>query len=64
MPQFLIEVPHPDETMACARVVQVFLASGSHFLSNALWGCMDGVHSAWLVVDVANRNEALMVVPP
>ena len=48
MPQFLIEVPHPEETLACAKIVKVFLSTGSHFLTHADWGCMDGVHSAWL----------------
>lgn len=64
MPQFLIEVPHPEETLACARIVKVFLSTGSHFLSHADWGCMDGVHSAWLTVDADNTEEARMVVPP
>jgi len=64
MPQFLIEVPHPEETLACAKIVKVFLSTGSHFLSHASWGCMDGVHSAWLIVEVADKEEALMVVPP
>ena len=64
MPQFLIEVPHSEEPVACAREVHVFLSTGSHFLSHAHWGCMDGVHCAWLVVEVANKEEARMVVPP
>jgi len=64
MPQFLIEVPHPEETLACARIVKVFLSTGSHFLARADWGCMDGVHSAWLVVEAANKEEARLVVPP
>jgi len=64
MPQFLIEVPHPEETLSCARIVKVFLTSGSHFLTHAHWGCMDGVHSAWLVVEAANKEEARLVVPP
>lgn len=64
MPRFLIEVPHAVEPMACAREVHVFLSTGSHFLSHADWGCMDGVHCAWLVVEVANREEARMIVPP
>ncbi|HYL38357.1 MAG TPA: hypothetical protein VEV17_20735 [Bryobacteraceae bacterium] len=64
MPQFLFEVPHSQETMACARQVHVFLSSGSHFLSHADWGCMDGVHCAWLVVEAANQEEARVVVPP
>jgi hypothetical protein len=64
VPKFLIEVPHPAEELACARVVQVFLATGSHFLTNAEWGCMDGVHSAWMLVDVGSKEEALAIVPP
>jgi hypothetical protein len=62
--RFLIEVPHEAEKIACLRSIQVFLSSGSHFLTHADWGCMDGVHSAWMVVDVANKNEALNIVPP
>jgi len=62
--KFLIEVPHEAETVACARVVDVFLKSGSHFLSNADWGCRDGEHKAWLLVDVADKNEARRIVPP
>ena len=64
MARFLIEVPHEKEVAACARVVKVFLASGSHLLTHADWGCMDGDHRAWLIADVANKDEALAIVPP
>lgn len=64
MPRYLIEVPHDDDTLACARVVEVFLRTGSHFLSNADWGCMDGDHKAWFIIDVDTKEEALAVVPP
>jgi hypothetical protein len=64
MPKFLIEVTHDPEVVACARVVQVFLMSGSHFLTNADWGCLDGQHSAWMLVEVDNKEEALQIVPP
>ncbi len=64
MPRFLIEVPHDAEQLACARVVKIFLTSGSHLLTHADWGCMDGDHRAWMVVDVADKHEALAVVPP
>ena len=64
MPKFLIEVPHEEEVVACAKVVQVFLASGSHFLTHAEWGCLDGDHRAWIIVDVDNRDEARMILPP
>jgi hypothetical protein len=64
MPKYLIEVPHPENILACARVVQVFLSTGSHFLTNAEWGCHDGRHSAWMIVDVETREEARAIVPP
>lgn len=64
MPRFLIEVAHEGEPVACARVVKVFLESGSHLLSHADWGCFDGDHHAWLIVDVADKAEAMAIVPP
>ena len=64
MARFLIEVPHDPEIVACARVVQVFLTSGSHFLTHADWGCRDGDHRAWMIVDVGSKEEARAIVPP
>jgi hypothetical protein len=64
MARFLIEVDHESEEIACARAVRVFLASGSHLLTHADWGCADGVHSAWVIVDVDDKAEALAIVPP
>ncbi|MFN8009131.1 MAG: hypothetical protein U0V70_19305 [Terriglobia bacterium] len=62
--KFIIEVPHEETTRACARAVEVFLTSGSHFLSHADWGCKDGVHKAWIVVEVESKDEARMILPP
>ena len=64
MPKFLIEVPHEADTLECTRVVHVFLSTGSHFLTNAEWGCKSGVHSAWMLVDVESKAEAIAIVPP
>jgi hypothetical protein len=64
MARFLIEVPHEDSLAVCLRTVDVFLRSGSHFLSHADWGCRDGDHKAWLVVDVESRDEASNIIPP
>ena len=64
MPKFLIEVSHSAEHEACARVVQIFLRTGSHFLSHADWGCLDGEHKAWIIADVADKSEACCIVPP
>ena len=62
--KFLIEVPHEADTLACAKAVQTFLLMGSHFLTNAEWGCNDGVHSAWVIAEVADKAEALAIIPP
>jgi hypothetical protein len=64
MARFLIEIPHEEETLACARVVEVFLKTGSHLLSNADWGCRDGVHISWMIVDVDSKAEARSIIPP
>ena len=64
MPKFLIEVPHEAEIMACAKVVEIFLKSGSHFLTHADWGCRDGVHKAWITVDVDDKETARCILPP
>ena len=64
MAKYLIEVAHEAEELACARVVKLFLASGSHLLTHADWGCMDGDHRAWMIVDVASKTEAMAIVPP
>ena len=64
MARFLIEVPHEEETVACARAIEIFLKTGSHFLTHTDWGCLDGDHTAWLVVEVDSKEDALRVVPP
>ncbi len=64
MPKFLIEIPHSSERYECLRAVEILLSSGSHFMTNADWGCLDGVHKAWFFMEADNKNEALMVVPP
>jgi hypothetical protein len=64
MARFLIEVPHESNRVMCARVVDVFLKTGSHFLTRADWGCRDGEHKAWIVVEVDSREEARGIVPP
>ena len=64
MPKFLIEVPHDTDTLACTRAVAAFLRTGSHFLTHADWGCEDGDHRAWVILEVGTREEARNVIPP
>jgi hypothetical protein len=64
MARFLIEVPHEAELVACVRAIEVFHETGSHFLTNADWGCLDDVHKAWFILDAEDKEEARYVVPP
>jgi hypothetical protein len=64
MARFLIEVPHSVEHIECAKVVEIFLKTGSHFLTHADWGCKDGEHKAWITVDVDSRDDARHILPP
>jgi hypothetical protein len=33
-------------------------------MTKADWGCKDGVHSGWVIAELRNRDEAMMMVPP
>lgn len=63
MARFLIEVPHEEETIACAKAIKILFESGSHFITHADFGCTDGIHKAWIVVDVDTKAEARNMVP-
>jgi hypothetical protein len=64
MARFLIEVPHEAEKVACARAVQVLLKTGSHFLTHADYGCLDGEHKAWMIVEIESKEAARAILPP
>ncbi|MRS01872.1 hypothetical protein EG832_01355 [bacterium] len=63
MEKYLVEVTHSDDKAECLRTIQIFLSSGSHFLTHADWGCLDGEHKAWFIIDVETKQEALRIVP-
>lgn len=64
MAKFLIEVPHEPEERACALAIQILLKTGSHYLTNAEFGCFDGEHKAWVMIDVDSKEEARHILPP
>lgn len=63
MDKFLIEVPHEGDQASCARAVRDFFATGSHFVTNAEWGCKDGNHKAWLIIEAESKDEAMRILP-
>ncbi len=64
MNKYLIEVPHGADKNACNEAIRIFLETGSHFLTHAEWGCKDGEHKAWLIVEVESKEDARFIIPP
>jgi hypothetical protein len=64
MTKYLIEVPHDAKREACEKAVRIFLKTGSHFLTNADWGCKDGEHKAWFILDIDSKDQARNILPP
>jgi hypothetical protein len=63
MAKFLIEVPHGANKKDCDQAIQIFIQTGSHFLTHADWGCLDGEHKAWIIVDVKDKEDARLILP-
>ena len=64
MERFLIELPHEPDPEACMGAIKIFAETGSHYLTHADFGCQDGVHNAWVIVEADSHDEARMVAPP
>ena len=64
MARFLIEVPHEAEKVECARAIHILLSTGSHFMTHADWGCLDGVHKGWIILELESKEEARSILPP
>jgi hypothetical protein len=64
MERFFVEIPHEDEVVACARAVRTLHETGSHFLTHADWGCKDGEHKGWMILEVGSKEEARQILPP
>lgn len=63
MPRFLIEVPHEADERECALAIKILLDSGSHYLANADFGCFDGEHKAWIIIDAESKEDVRFIVP-
>ena len=62
MPRYIIQAEHVPEE--CLRLLDSILHAGAHYLTNTEWGCMDGVHTAWIIVEAEGHDEARLMVPP
>lgn len=59
MEKYLIIAPHTVKD--CLWALQQIEAAG--FLTHFDWGCKDGDHTGWAIIEAESKSEALMVVP-
>ena len=59
MNRYLVVSPHSAED--CVRALKQVEAIGS--ITHFDWGCKDGEHCGWVIIEAENKPEALMVVP-
>jgi hypothetical protein len=60
MDRYLVETPHSAQD--CKMLIDQIYAMG--YLYNFDWGCMDGVHCGWAIVEAENDEDARLSVPP
>lgn len=59
MDKFLVESPHTPHD--CKLALKQIHSIG--YLNNFEWGCHDGVHTGWAILEAENAAQALAVVP-
>jgi len=59
MKRFLVISNHTAED--CVRALKEALAIG--YLTHFDWGCKDGEHTGWAVLEAEDKAEAMMSVP-
>jgi hypothetical protein len=60
MERYLIETPH--NTQECKLLVDQIYAMG--YLYHFDWGCPEGIHSGWAIIEADNEADARLAVPP
>ncbi len=59
MDRYLIETPHTAED--CKLLIDQIYAMG--YLYHFDWGCSDGVHSGWAIIEAEDEAQARLAVP-
>lgn len=59
MDRYIVISPHTYEE--CQAVINQFVSAG--FATHADFGCMDGEHTAWAIVEADSHDQALLLVP-
>ena len=65
MARYMIEVAHEGVThRECVRLLKAFAQAGAHWLARTEFGCEEGVHKSWMIVEADNDADARLLVPP
>jgi hypothetical protein len=59
MDRFLVISPHTERN--CVRALKEINSIG--YITHFEWGCKDGDHTGWVILEAENAKQALMVVP-
>jgi hypothetical protein len=64
MATFAIKAVHDAGHEDSRRMRDCLGRAGVHFLTHAKWGCSEGDHSAWLLVEADCEDDVRLMVPP
>ncbi|MBI5473663.1 MAG: hypothetical protein HY961_15095 [Ignavibacteriae bacterium] len=59
MDRYMVVIPHTEED--CLRVLKQIEAIGT--ITHFDWGCKDGDHTGWAIIEADSASEAMLVVP-
>ena len=59
MKRFLVISHHTGED--CVKALKETLAIG--YLTHFDWGCKDGIHTGWAILEAEDKNQAMLSVP-
>ena len=60
MHRYIVISNHKAED--CVKALKEALAIG--YLTHFDWGCKDGVHTGWAILEAEERSQAMLSVPP
>ena len=60
MKRFLVISHHSGEE--CVKALKETLAMG--YLTHFDWGCKDGVHTGWAILEAEDNQQAMLSIPP
>jgi hypothetical protein len=58
--RYIVISPHTKED--CNNAIKQVLSTG--YITHFEWGCKDGDHTGWAILEAEDAKQAMMAVPP